>query len=195
MLVEALPYIQKFYGKTVVVKYGGNAMISEELRQRRHERHRPARSLVGIQVVVVHGGGPEIDEMLQEDRQGVQICGRPALHRRGDHGRGPAGALRQGQQEPGGHASTACGGKAIGLCGLDGGLFQAEQLDEQDTAWWARSPRSNPAAGPRRAGKRLHPGGLHRGPGHGRATPPTTSTPTPPPPSLPRPSVRKSSSC
>ena len=63
VLAEALPYIQKYYGKTVVVKYGGNAMISEELR------HAVISDiillhLVGIRVVVVHGGGPEITDML-----------------------------------------------------------------------------------------------------------------------------------
>ena len=63
-LVEALPYIQKFTGKTIVVKYGGNAMISEELR-RAVMCDIILLSLVGIRVVVVHGGGPEISEMLK----------------------------------------------------------------------------------------------------------------------------------
>ena len=63
-LVEALPYIQKFTGKTVVVKYGGNAMISEELR-RDVMRDIILLNLVGIRVVVVHGGGPEISDMLK----------------------------------------------------------------------------------------------------------------------------------
>ena len=63
-LVEALPYIQAYYGKTVVVKYGGNAMVSEELR------HAVISdiillNLVGVRVVVVHGGGPEIGQMLK----------------------------------------------------------------------------------------------------------------------------------
>ena len=63
-MVEALPYIQKFTGKTIVVKYGGNAMISEELR-RAVMCDIILLSLVGIRVVVVHGGGPEISEMLK----------------------------------------------------------------------------------------------------------------------------------
>ena len=63
-LVEALPYIQKFTGKTIVVKYGGNAMISEELR-RAVMSDIILLSLVGIRVVVVHGGGPEISDMLK----------------------------------------------------------------------------------------------------------------------------------
>ena len=64
-LVEALPYIQKFTGKTVVVKYGGNAMISEELRQA-VMKDIILLHLVGIRVVVVHGGGPEISDMLKK---------------------------------------------------------------------------------------------------------------------------------
>ena len=65
VLVEALPYIQRYYGKTVVIKYGGNAMISEELRRAVISDIILLR-LVGIHVVVVHGGGPEISEMLKK---------------------------------------------------------------------------------------------------------------------------------
>ena len=65
VLAEALPYIQKYSGQTVVVKYGGNAMISEELRQAVISDI-VLLSLVGIHVVVVHGGGPEISEMLKK---------------------------------------------------------------------------------------------------------------------------------
>ena len=62
VLVEALPYIQRYYGKTVVIKYGGNAMISDELRKAVISDIILLR-LVGIHVVVVHGGGPEINEL------------------------------------------------------------------------------------------------------------------------------------
>ncbi|MEG1658452.1 MAG: acetylglutamate kinase [Oscillibacter sp.] len=129
VLVEALPYIQKFTGKTIVVKYGGNAMISEELR------HAVMSdiillSLVGIRVVVVHGGGPEISEMLKklghashfvdglrytdsETMDVVQqvLCGKVNKDLVALIGR--------------------LGGQAIGLCGLDGALFQATCLDEK----------------------------------------------------------------
>ena len=123
VLAEALPYIQKFYGKTIVVKYGGNAMISDELR-RAVISDIILLHLVGIHVVVVHGGGPEISEMLRktgkesrfvdaETMDVVQqvLCGKvnknlvATLNRRG--------------------------GRAIGLCGMDAGLFQAEKLDEK----------------------------------------------------------------
>ena len=63
ILVEALPYIQEYYGQTVVVKYGGNAMINEELKDAViHDL--VLLNLVGVKVVIVHGGGPEINEML-----------------------------------------------------------------------------------------------------------------------------------
>ncbi|MGN0971763.1 MAG: acetylglutamate kinase, partial [Aristaeellaceae bacterium] len=64
VLVEALPYIQKYYGKIIVVKYGGNAMINEELK---HDvmRDMVLMSLIGVKVVLVHGGGPEISAMLK----------------------------------------------------------------------------------------------------------------------------------
>ena len=65
VLAEALPYIQKYTGKTIVVKYGGNAMISEELRQAVISDI-ILLNLVGIRVVGVHGGGPEISEMLKK---------------------------------------------------------------------------------------------------------------------------------
>ena len=65
ILVEALPFIQKYYGQTVVVKYGGNAMINEELKDAViHDL--VLLNLVGVKVVVVHGGGPEITDMLKK---------------------------------------------------------------------------------------------------------------------------------
>ena len=65
VLVEALPYLQDYYGKIVVVKYGGNAMINEELKQA-VIRDIVLLNLVGIKVVLVHGGGPEIGELLKK---------------------------------------------------------------------------------------------------------------------------------
>ena len=127
ILVEALPYIQKYHGKTVVIKYGGNAMISQDLRQAVMSDIVLLR-LVGINVVVVHGGGPEINEMLgkvgkesrfvdglrytdEETMDIVQqvLCGRV--------NKNLVATLNR------------MGGKALGLCGLDGGLFQAVKKD------------------------------------------------------------------
>ena len=65
VLIHALPYIQKYYNKIIVVKYGGNAMINEELKKA-VMGDIVLLSLIGIKVVLVHGGGPEISEMLQK---------------------------------------------------------------------------------------------------------------------------------
>ena len=129
VLIEALPYIQDYTGKTVVVKYGGNAMISEELRTAVISDI-ILLSLVGIRVVVVHGGGPEISAMLkkigkeskfvdglrytdQETMDVVQqvLCGKV--------NKDLVATLNR------------TGGRAVGLCGMDGGLFQAVKLDEK----------------------------------------------------------------
>ena len=129
VLAEAMPYIQKYNGKTVVVKYGGNAMISEELRQAVIS-DLILLSLVGVRVVVVHGGGPEISEQLrrlgheskfvdglrytdEETMEVVQqvLCGKVNKD---------LAALINGQ-----------GGRAIGLCGMDADLFQAVRLAER----------------------------------------------------------------
>ena len=129
VLAEAMPYIQKYNGKTVVVKYGGNAMISEELRQAVIS-DLILLSLVGVRVVVVHGGGPEISDMLKRlgheskfvdglrytDEVTMEVvqqvlCGKVNKD---------LVALINGQ-----------GGRAIGLCGMDADLFQAVRLDEK----------------------------------------------------------------
>ena len=67
ILIQAMPYIQKNYGKTIVVKYGGNAMLSEELKEAVMSDI-VLMQLVGINVVLVHGGGPEINYMLDTRR-------------------------------------------------------------------------------------------------------------------------------
>ena len=129
VLAEALPYIQKYYGKTVVVKYGGNAMISAELRESVISDI-ILLHLVGIRVVVVHGGGPEISAMLKRigkeprfvdglrytDRETMEVvqqvlCGKVNKD---------LTAILNGK-----------GGRALGLCGMDAGLLQAKALDEK----------------------------------------------------------------
>jgi acetylglutamate kinase len=125
-LIQALPYIQRFRGKTVVVKYGGNAMINEELKSAVIQDV-ILLSASGIRVVLVHGGGPEIEAMLkalgkesrfvrglrytdEETMEVVQmvLCGRVNKD---------IVTLIQG-----------AGGKALGLCGIDGALLQARRL-------------------------------------------------------------------
>lgn len=129
VLVEALPYIQEYAGKIIVVKYGGNAMINEDLKQAVIEDI-VLLNLVGIKVVLVHGGGPEISEMLKKigkeskfvkglrytDRETMDIvqmilCGKV--------NKDLVSMIE------------ALDGRAIGLCGLDGGLIQAQKLTRE----------------------------------------------------------------
>ncbi len=129
VLAEALPYIQKYNGKTIVVKYGGNAMISDELR-RAVISDITLLSLVGVRVVVVHGGGPEISDMLKKiGKESRFVDGLRYTD---------AETMDVVQQVLCGKVNkdlvatlNRMGGKAVGLCGLDGGLFQARQLDEK----------------------------------------------------------------
>ncbi|MBQ9346235.1 MAG: acetylglutamate kinase [Oscillibacter sp.] len=127
-LVEALPYIQKFTGKTVVVKYGGSAMVSEELRQN-VMRDIILLSLVGIRVVMVHGGGPEINSMLHKMNHqskfvdGLRYTDRETMDV-------VQGVLCGKVNKDLVSQINRLGGNALGLCGMDGALFEAELLEE-----------------------------------------------------------------
>ena len=128
-LVEALPYIQKFTGKTVVVKYGGNAMISEELRQA-VMKDIILLHLVGIRVVVVHGGGPEISDMLK--KIGHQSHFVDGLRYTDEVTMDVVQSVLCGKVNKNLVAQlNRLGGNAIGLCGMDGQMFQAECLNEK----------------------------------------------------------------
>ena len=128
-LVEALPYIQKFTGKTIVIKYGGNAMISEELRKAVMSDI-VLLSLVGIRVVVVHGGGPEISDMLR--RLGHESRFVDGLRYTDEVTMDVVQSVLCGKVNKNLVAQlNRLGGRAIGLCGMDGQLFQAECLDEK----------------------------------------------------------------
>ena len=128
-LVEALPYIQKFTGKTIVVKYGGNAMISDDLRKAVMSDI-ILLSLVGIRVVVVHGGGPEISDMLK--KIGHQSKFVDGLRYTDETTMDVVQSILCGKVNKNLVAQlNRLGGRAIGLCGMDGQLFQAEQLDEK----------------------------------------------------------------
>lgn len=129
VLAEALPYIQKYYGKTIVVKYGGNAMISPELREA-VIRDIILLHLVGIRVVVVHGGGPEISAMLKKiGKESKFVDGLRYTD---------AETMDVVQQVLCGKVNkdlvatlNRVGGRALGLCGMDAGLFQARKLEEK----------------------------------------------------------------
>ena len=128
-LVEALPYIQKFTGKTIVVKYGGNAMISEELRQA-VMKDIILLHLVGIRVVVVHGGGPEINDMLK--KIGHQSHFVDGLRYTDETTMDIVQSVLCGKVNKNLVSQiNRLGGNAIGLCGMDGQLFQAVQMDEK----------------------------------------------------------------
>ena len=126
VLAEALPYIQTFYGKTIVVKYGGNAMISPELREA-VIRDIILLHLVGIRVVVVHGGGPEISAMLKKIGKESQFVGGMRVT--------DEETIDIVQMVLAGKVNKDLvqllehhGGRAVGLCGLDGGMLTAEKL-------------------------------------------------------------------
>ncbi|MBE6625283.1 MAG: acetylglutamate kinase [Ruminococcaceae bacterium] len=128
VLTQALPYIQKYYGKSVVVKYGGNAMINEHLKEQVMEDI-VLLHLIGVKVVLVHGGGPEITDMLKR-------IGKESVFHNG---------LRVTDKETAEVVQMVLAGKinkslvnlleikggdAIGLSGLDGHMIQAEMKDE-----------------------------------------------------------------
>ncbi|MBR3569769.1 MAG: acetylglutamate kinase [Oscillibacter sp.] len=128
-LIEALPYIQQFAGKTIVVKYGGNAMVSDELRKAVMSDI-ILLHLVGIRVVMAHGGGPEINAMLKKIGRssrfvdGLRYTDRETMD--------VVQSVLCGKVNKDLVAQiNRLGGKAVGLCGMDGALFQAVRLDEK----------------------------------------------------------------
>lgn len=126
ILVHALPYIQKYQGKIIVIKYGGNAMISEELKET-VINDIILMKCVGIQPVVVHGGGPAISDLLKRlDHKSQFING---LRYTDDV------TIDVVQMVLGGKVNKDLvsliekfGGKALGLCGMDGSLIKAKKL-------------------------------------------------------------------
>lgn len=126
ILVQSLPYIQQYNGKIVVVKYGGNAMISEELRQT-VINDIVLMKCVGFKPVVVHGGGPNISSFL--DKLGQESKFINGLRYTDEN------TIDIVQMVLGGQVNKdlvalieKAGGKAIGLCGMDGSLLKAKKL-------------------------------------------------------------------
>ena len=127
VLVQALPYIQKYYSKIVVVKYGGNAMINEELKNA-VMGDIALLSLIGIKVVLIHGGGPEITDMLSRVGKKTEFVDGLRVT--------DAETAEIVQMVLAGKINKSLvnllqniGGKAIGLSGADGHLIEAAQLD------------------------------------------------------------------
>lgn len=130
VLIQALPYIQKYSGKIVVIKYGGNAMTNESLKSSVMS-DLVLLTLVGVKVVLVHGGGPEISETMK--RMGME----PKF----------VGGLRYTDAETAKVVQMVLagktnkdlvallqrsGGRALGLCGIDGGMIRAKKLEGEN---------------------------------------------------------------
>lgn len=129
ILTDALPYIQKYYGKTVVVKYGGNAMINPELKKAVMSDI-ILLSLVGVKIVLVHGGGPEISGMLS--KLGIESKFVGGLrYTDSDTAEVVQMVLAGKTNKDLVSLIGVCGGKAIGLCGIDGGMIKAEKLSDE----------------------------------------------------------------
>ena len=126
VLVHALPYIERYNGKVVVIKYGGNAMLSDELKDS-VMGDIVLLSLVGAKVVLVHGGGPEITEMInimgKETKfvDGLRVTDAEIAQMV------LAGKINKNLV----NLINKKGGTAIGLCGIDGRIFEAEVKDER----------------------------------------------------------------
>ncbi len=125
IIAESLPYIKRFHGKTVVVKYGGNAMTEERL-QKSFAHDIVLLKLIGLNPIVVHGGGPQIDSALKRlGKEGNFIQGMRVTD---------ADTMEVVEWVLGGQVQqdivmmiNQAGGKAIGLTGKDGGLIQAKK--------------------------------------------------------------------
>ena len=129
VLCNALPYIQAYKDKIVVVKYGGNAMVNEDIKRSVMGDVMLLR-LIGVRVVVVHGGGPEISGLLKRlGKQSAFVDGLRVTD---------AETAEVVQMVLAGKVNKSLvsllqtlGGRAVGLCGLDGGMIEARQLDER----------------------------------------------------------------
>ena len=129
VLTQALPYIKKYSGKVVVIKYGGNAMINEDLKQQVMEDI-ALLWLIGVKVVLVHGGGPEISDVMKKfGKEAVFVDGLRVTDRE---------TVDIVQMVLAGKVNKSLvtllqkkGGHAVGLSGMDGGLIEATMKDER----------------------------------------------------------------
>ncbi len=126
ILIEALPYIRRFYKMTIVVKYGGHAMVDEQLKAD-FARDITLMKFIGLNPVVVHGGGPQISQVLERMGihskfvRGMRLTDEPTMDvvEMVLGGKVNKGIVAQINQQ---------GGKAVGLSGKDGGLLRAKKL-------------------------------------------------------------------
>lgn len=147
ILIEALPYIQKLYGKTVVIKYGGNAMINDQLKNSVMEDITLLK-YIGMNPVVVHGGGPDISKTLEkfsiksEFINGLRVTDTTTMQ--------VAQMVLVGKTNKEIVSMlNKKGGKAIGICGIDGNLIECEQYktfvdgEEKDLGYVGKIKRVN----------------------------------------------------
>ena len=126
ILIEALPYIRKLRGQTIVIKYGGNAMVNEELKQSVMDDITLLK-YIGINPIVVHGGGPDINNMLKEVN--VESHFVNGLRYTDEKTMGVAQMVLIGKTNKEiVSALNLKGAKAVGICGIDGNLIEAEKL-------------------------------------------------------------------
>ena len=129
VLTAALPYIQKYYGKTVVVKYGGNAMINPELKQAVMSDI-ILLTLVGIKIVLIHGGGPEISGMLK--KLGIESKFVNGLRYTDKDTAEVVQMVLAGKTNKDlVSLIERSGGKAVGLCGIDGAMIKAKPMEDE----------------------------------------------------------------
>ena len=129
VLTQALPYIQRYNGKIVVIKYGGNAMINEQLKEQVMEDI-VLLWLIGVKIVLIHGGGPEISELMTKlGKKAVFVDGLRVTDKE---------TVDIVQMVLAGKVNKSLvsfleskGGNAMGISGIDGGLLRAEMKDEK----------------------------------------------------------------
>ena len=129
VLTQALPYIKRYTGKTVVVKYGGNAMINETLKQQVMEDI-VLLWLIGVKIVLIHGGGPEISELMKKvGKESVFVDGLRVTDKE---------SMEIVQMVLAGKVNKTLvkllemkGGRAVGLSGIDGRIIESRIKNEK----------------------------------------------------------------
>ena len=139
-LLEAMPYIEKYQNKVLVIKYGGNAMLGDDFKWS-VMRDLTLLRFVGIKVVLVHGGGPEISQTLK--RMGVESRFVGGLRYTDEETAEVVRMVLAGKVNKSlVHMLGAMGAKSIGLCGIDGTLLLCEKERAKSSVLWVKLPTS-----------------------------------------------------
>ena len=160
VLTQALPYIKRYTGKVIVIKYGGNAMTNEQLKQQVMEDV-ALLWLIGVKVVLIHGGGPEISSLMDklgkkpEFVNGLRVTDEETMDIVQMVLAGKVNKTLVNLLE-------MKGGKAVGLSGMDGRLIEARQKDKRLGYVCGRDHEDPHPAGPGSAEQWLHPRHFHR---------------------------------